>query len=364
MGTDQRYRVGIALHDFALGGTERVAVRLANAWVREGVDVNLFCGQVTGPLADMVDSAVRISAMSPPVPRGRGSCRELGRAIARALIAQPVDMLFIPGNYHWPVVPPVAAMRSGRPRIVVQISAALYKPQRSALRQFLFNRRMAHLLRKADYLIAMSEAAAEQARSIVAGPQVMMIDLPVLDDDMPPPVAVSTGAPVIMGIGRLVPEKGFAELIEAFAWTRTPDAQLVIVGSGPQEHALKALARDRGMADRVSFPGYVADSRPWLDKASLFVLSSWFEGFGAVVIEAMAAGRPVIATDCTPATALFEALPGAGMTVPLRDIHAMAEAIDGMLGKTPPPPENIARIVDRYHIGPVSRRYLHPGSGT
>lgn len=351
-------RIGVLLHDFALGGTERIAVRLANAWAKEGADVTILCGDPNGPLAAMVADTVHIHAMTPTVSRSRGSCRRLGRAVARALKDEPVDMLFIPGNYHWAAVPPIAAIGRGRPRIVAQISAALYKPQRGALRQFFFNRRMAHLLKGVDHLVAMDTVTMEQASAIVQGPALHRIETPALDDDLPPPVPTPAGPPTLIGIGRLVQEKGFADLIDAFAKVRDKTARLIVAGSGPEERALKALARNRGVAERVEFPGYVPDSRPWLDRAALFVLSSWFEGFPAVLIEAMAAGRRVVATDCTPAVTLFQARPGAGRIVPLRDSDDMAAAIDQMLEEPAPSPEDIAAIVNAHRIGLVCRRYL------
>ena len=361
MTSGQHNRIGVLLHDFALGGTERIAVRLANAWANEGADVTILCGDPTGPLAAMVADGVHIRAMTPTISRSRGSCRRLGRAAARTLADEPVDMLFIPGNYHWAAVPPIAAIGTGRPRIVAQISAALYKPQRGPLRQWFFNRRMAHLLKDVDHVVAMDTATMEQARAIVRGPVLHSIETPALDDDVPPPVPVPGGPPTIIGIGRLVPEKGFADLIDAFAKVRDKTARLIIAGSGPEARALRTLSSEKGVADRVEFPGYVPDSRPWLDRADIFVLSSWFEGFPAVLIEAMAAGRRIVATNCTPAVGLFQSVPGAGRTVPLRDPDGMAAVIDELLEAAAPSPDELAAIVNAHRIGRVCMRYLVAG---
>lgn len=350
--------IAIVIHDFALGGTERIALRLARAWADQGARVTIFCGTASGPLASLPGEAVTMVEASPPIPRGRGSRAKLGRAAAVQLEEHPADILFLPGNFHWPVVRHVAALRGSRPRIVAQISAALRKPQRGVIRQWLFDIRMARLLRRADALVAMSDDARSCAATLVDGPRVVTIPTPALDDDSAPPLPFMDGHPILLAVGRLVPEKGFGTLIEAFARCRNRDTRLVIAGSGPDEARLHGLAKRFGVADRVDLPGYVASSRKWLDRARLFILSSWFEGFPAVLVEALAAGRPVVATDCTPAAALLTQHDGAGQVVPTQNVAALAEAIDAMLERTPPDPQALADLVSVHRIGPVASQYL------
>lgn len=350
--------IGVAIHDFSLGGTERVALRLARAWSEKGARVTLFCGDGSGPLADLAGSRVEIVQASPPIMRARGSRRRLGRWIARDLKNHPVDIVFVPGNYHWPVIAPVARLGKAAPHQVAQISAALRKPQRGWLRQWLFDLQMARLLRRADALVAMTDDVATQAKAVVRGPLVTTIPTPALDSAPCPPVPPPTGDRTIVAVGRLVPEKGFGDLIEAFARITTRNVRLVIVGEGPDEARLRGRIAALDLDNRVALPGYVADSRPWLDAANLFVLSSWFEGFPAVLVEALAAGRPVIATGCTPATALLDRLEGAGMVVPIRAPQALAEAIDIMLAKSAPEPQALADLVAGHRIDAVADAYL------
>jgi glycosyltransferase involved in cell wall biosynthesis len=100
----------------------------------------------------------------------------------------------------------------------------------------------------------------------------------------------------IMGVGRLIRQKGFDRLIRAVAALNRPDVRLVLVGEGPDRDALAAQARDAGVT--LLMPGFVRQPMHWLGAADLFVLSSRWEGFGHVIVEAMAAGAPVIAFDC------------------------------------------------------------------
>lgn len=357
-GAERSLSIGIVLHDFSLGGTERIALRLARAWCDRDADVTIFCGAYHGALTTMLDPRINIAAPPTAIARGRGSRRALGRAAAAYFAGHRVDALFIPGNFHWSVVPAIGRMEKGtRPAVIAQVSAALDKPQRGVLRQALFDARMRHLLRHADAIVTLSEVARHQASEIMRGKRTTTIALPALADQSPAPRA-SQPDPVILAAGRLVPEKGFADLIDAFALLRNDAAQLVIVGDGPEATALKARAARNGVAGRVSFPGYVPDIRPWLDKARLFTLSSHFEGYPAVIIEALAAGRPVVATRCTPATADLLTNPSFGRTVPIRDVPALSIAIADMLAAPHAAPETLAGAVEHHRIGPVADAYL------
>lgn len=342
----------IVVHDFALGGTERIAVRLANAWAARGRRVTIFCGAATGPLRALVSDRVVVAAANPPVPRARDTRRALGRAARAYLAGAPHGVTFAPGNYHWRIVPELA----GATRIVAQVSAALGKPQRGRIAQWLFVRRARRLLAGADAITVLTPEHADQARAMLGAKPVTVIPLPALDDAAPAPLAPPPGPPLILGVGRLVPEKGFDLLIRALTRLPDPAARLAIVGEGPDRARLTALAASLGVADRVALAGYVADPRAWLDRARLFVLSSRHEGFPAVVVEALAAGRPVVATACTPAVELVRASGGA--VVPIDDPAALARAIARLLAAPPPDPAALAAQVAPYRIGPVADAYL------
>lgn len=347
--------IGIVLHDFALGGTERIATRLARAWAARGSPVTVFCGSVAGEMRTLLGDWVRVVEASPPIARASGSRLRLARAAARHFAADPVDICFLPGNFHWLIAPALMRLpRAVRPAIVAQVSAALMKPQRNRWQQRVFEARMRWLLRGAASVVALSTAAERQAAAILRRAITRVIALPALDDEPPPPQPAPE-ARSLVAIGRLVPEKGYDTLIEALA--RVDGAALTIVGEGPDRARLEALIAARGLGGRVMLPGYTADPRPWLDAARLAVLPSRFEGYPAVLIEALAAGRPIVATDCTPATAeLIDAR--SGRVVPVDDVPAMAAAIETMLALPPPDPSALAGRVAHHRIGPVAEAYL------
>jgi glycosyltransferase involved in cell wall biosynthesis len=346
--------IGIVLHDFPLGGTERIALRLAKAWCERGVAVTIFAGEKAGPLQDFVPSAARLVEADPPIPRARGSRERLGHAAAAFFAGRPVDGIFVVGNYHWEIVPALARMRD-RPALIVQVSSPLRMTQRGRVRQAFFGRRMRRLLRSADTLVTMGDVHRRQADAIIGRPIATTIPLPALDDT--PPSGPATGK-TVLAAGRLIRQKGFDLLIDAIRRLDDDDARLVIVGSGPEAAALAGQVKEAGLADRVVLTGYRPDIRPLLDDARLFVLPSRFEGYGAVIVEALGAGRPVIATASTPAVDDVLGDSECGMVVPVEDVPALTSALRAMLDRPSPDPARLAAAVSAYHIEAGADAYL------
>jgi len=354
---DEAHKILIVLHDFPLGGTERIAIRLANRWAEMGRQVTLLCGAREGPLAHMIDAKVEVVECDPPIPRGAGSRRALGAATARMAAEHRPDLLFVPGNYMWPVLPAIAGLpREQRPAVVAQIATPLFRHGRGPLQQIAYNRRTRRQFSCVDEAIALSPRMTHNAHRVLGRNITRCIRLPALADEEAP--RTPAAGHLIVAAGRLVKEKGFDVALRAFALLRDPDARLAIVGEGPDRQALQNLAVRLGVADRVVFPGYVPDIRPWLDAARAFLLTSWYEGYAAVIVEALDAGRPVVATDCTPAA--FELLShrGAGAVAPLGDAAALADCLRRVLDDVPPDADRLADAVADYRIGPISLAYL------
>lgn len=134
----------------------------------------------------------------------------------------------------------------------------------------------------------------------------------------------------IIGVGRLEPQKNFPLLIKAFAkfYSSHPDYKLTIYGEGSKRNELESLASSLLPKSAYSFPGRNKDLLNHIKKAKMFVLSSDYEGMPNVLIEAMAMGMPVIATDC-PSGGPAELINNGknGLLVPVNDIDKMAEAM-------------------------------------
>lgn len=138
----------------------------------------------------------------------------------------------------------------------------------------------------------------------------------------------------IVAAGRLCEQKNFTLLIEAFSQVSDEfsDYKLKIYGKGPLESQLKELVDNKGLSDRVEFMGYVDNMPEQLEKASLFVLSSDFEGMPNALMEAMALGLPCVSTDCPCGGPKFLIKDREnGLLVPVNDVEAMSSAIKEML---------------------------------
>ena len=350
-------KILVVLHDLPLGGTERVALRLADAWAKAGHHVTLLCGSATGAQAGLVSDDLELVECSPPIPRGLGSRLRLGLAVAAHLRLNPVDVLFVPGNFHWSIARAVArSLGAARPTIVAQVSSPLFRHGRRGLKQWAFEVGARRRLRDADAIVTLSPQTLPQVDHLLRRRIATAIPLPALDDALEPLCPAS--GKLIVAVGRLAPEKGYDVALKAFAQVRDPEARLAFVGDGPLRGDLEALASSLGVRDRVVFAGYAADVRPWLDRARLLLVSSWHEGFGAVIVEALGRGRPVVATDCTPAVKDLLWSPRHGRVVAPGDVDAMAKALDAQLLAPPAPPRHLAEAVQDYRISPVASAYL------
>ncbi len=193
-------------------------------------------------------------------------------------------------------------------------------------------RLMDRIHRDADRVVSCSRGAADEiAESYSIPDSRMRVAYPAVD--LTEIEAQTTGVlkserPLIAGFGRLVPRKGFDDLLRTFQMVRNQvDAELVIIGDGPERSRLESLARELQIDGAVRFTGYL--DRPFAEiaRAWTFVLPSHWEGFGTVVIEAMACGTTVIATDCPhgPGEIILDGKNG--RLIPMGGINAMTGAI-------------------------------------
>lgn len=206
---------------------------------------------------------------------------------------------------------------------------------------------MRRLYPLADSLVAVSNGgAADLADSLglthdavrtihnpVVTPELMRRAAERLDD----PWLDQNAPPVILTAARLASEKALHVLIDAFARLRAHghEARLAILGEGPERERLVQRIAERGLEPHVKLPGWVDNPYAWMRSSALFVLSSEFEGLPTTLIEAMACGCPVVATDCPGGTG--EILDGGryGSLVPVGDVAALADAMAQTL--TDPP---------------------------
>jgi glycosyltransferase involved in cell wall biosynthesis len=200
---------------------------------------------------------------------------------------------------------------------------------------------MRHSARIADGIIANSQGLGDDILGALAYPKrkLHVIHNPVPVSDIPrlvqepvnePPFDQDT--PIVINVGRLVAQKNQALLLRAFQRVHAQQpACLVFIGDGIMQSELEKTAQTLGIENAVYFLGWRDNPYKYLQRASVFALSSNFEGFPSVLVEAMATGCPVIATDCTYGPAEILGDDRYGILVPPNDETAMATALNKLL---------------------------------
>lgn len=208
---------------------------------------------------------------------------------------------------------------------------------------------LAHLLYpRADNIVAVSKGTARDLAKVIGidPASITCIYNPIVSDALiksasepiEHPWFHDKDIPVVIGIGRLERQKDFGTLITAFSQVRQQTrCRLMILGDGSERDDLTALVDSLGLSEDVALPGFAPNPHAYTAKASLFVLSSRFESLANVVIEAMALGTPVIATDCPSGPA--EALDNGrfGRLVRVEDPDMLADAMLDLLRRPPAP---------------------------
>ncbi|WP_040731726.1 glycosyltransferase [Thiocapsa marina] len=164
--------------------------------------------------------------------------------------------------------------------------------------------------------------------------------------------------PLILGAGELCGRKDFETLLRAFARVRAErPCRLMILGQGRARERLLALAAELGVAENVALPGFVHEPYAFMAHADLFAFTSRWEGLGFVIIEALAVGTPVVATDCPSGPREILQDGRIGPLVPVGDADALAAAMMQTLDA--PPPQTILRDAARpYEIEASTDAYL------
>jgi glycosyltransferase involved in cell wall biosynthesis len=164
--------------------------------------------------------------------------------------------------------------------------------------------------------------------------------------------------PVLLAVGRLVDQKNFSILLKAFALLREKrEAKLIILGEGYLRPDLEKLTEELGLRNDVDMPGFDINPLKYYKICSVFVLSSRLEGLAGVVIEALACGCPIVATDCPSGPAEILENGKYGLLVPVGDPKAMAEAMSKALDM-PHDPEPLIERAKEFSVEKAVSNYL------
>lgn len=332
------------------GGNEKWLWQLARGLEARGHRVILSC-----PPGSPVRRRAEAAGMAATSARPAGALDPVSAMrFARLLKRESPDALLLTswGKLFWGGW---AARRAGVGRVVMRLGIVRPPPRRGATRSALQRYVHAMIVNAPEIRdLWMHEApwfSADEVHVVLNAVEPSPSAGGVLRSEL----GVAPDTPLILGVGHLFARKGFDLLIDAFARIPNGAARLVIVGSGPEEPALRARASARGVADRVHLLGARSDVSRILADCDLFVLSSRNEGMANVMLEAMAAGVPVVATEVSGVrTALGEVdgRPAAGWIVRPEDAASLAEGITAALSAAKDRPAERARRVAeaRYRI--------------
>jgi glycosyltransferase involved in cell wall biosynthesis len=392
--------LALFIRDFGAGGVQRTSLTLAGALAKRGHRVDLVVCQAEGPLRQGAPRDVRVIELQPD---RRWRARILTLAADPAGVAQLVRPILL----RWktprdlPYLPDLAAyLRREQPdallaatpylnlmavwaRRLAHARARVLVSERNNLSFRIENkpqqRSLPPLLRRtyamADVIVAVSDAVGDDLASTTGLPRdsIATIYNPVVPSDVSErarepidhPWFVPGAAPVVLAVGRFTPTKDFPTLLRAFARVRTVlNAKLMILGEGKnaEESAerrleLIALATELGVAEDVSMPGFVDNPFAYMARASVFVLSSLWEGFGNVLVEALACGCPVVSTDSPDGPGEILDRGRYGRLVPVGDHGAMAEAILATL-RAPPDPDVLRSRAAMFSVDRAVESYI------
>lgn len=334
--------IAIVLHDLRGGGAERAVLRLARGMAAAGRQIELILVRGEGAYLGDIPPTVGLKVLDKPrVSQAIGALAgHLRRTRPRAVLSALTHMNLAT----------VAAARLSRVpmRLVLSERNQISAKAREAAGtwQRLVYCAVPHVYRAADAIVAVSGGVAADLAKFggLSKKKISVIHNPVFDTDVETrarapvmhPWFEQKGPPIILAAGRLHRQKGFDVLLEAFAIARGEvDCRLVILGEGPERATLMATAERLGLAYDIDMPGFSDNPFPLMRRAGAFVLSSRWEGFPNALVEAMACGAPVIATDCPSGPR--EILRGGryGTLIPPENAQALGRALIASLTARP-----------------------------
>jgi glycosyltransferase involved in cell wall biosynthesis len=357
-------KISIVLPDLRGGGAEKLHVHLAEDWIAKGLAVEFILMRAVGQLHSGLSSS--ISVLDLRASRIRNAILPLRRHLRRS----DTDVLLAA---MWPLTSAaiVAWHLSGRrSRIFVsdhnQLSLSAIREMRTSSAFLRASMRLTYPL--ADGVIAVSHGVKKDLCQLggLNPSQVQVIWNPAAVRGSSVPTSSVERERIwgdgfthhILSVGNLKPQKDHESLLRAFA--QLPSSirpKLIILGDGPLRERLGALIVELGLAGRVEILGFVSDPFPWFRSADLFVLSSRWEGFGNVLVEALECGLPIVSTDCPSGPAEILDRGRYGMLVPVGDVQSLARAITRSLGAAPDRDRLISRSQE-FSIQKISEQYL------
>lgn len=320
------------------GGIARVFFNLMQTMLDDGIEVHLFLDNSSGNLYSHIPEGVKVFF-------GKGSVKKSFWAF-RGYLQEHKPKAIITAHAHVNiasiVIKKLAFVSS---KLIATIHTATSRDDKAGKPLVKgFNTIISRLIYPlADEIVAVSDAVADDLAKYLKmdRSRIKTIYNPVVTKALLEKASIKAkhkyfdlGVPVLVSVGRLSEQKDFPNLIKAFAKVKKRiDARLIILGEGEDRSVLENLISELNLTEFVDLPGFVDNPYAFMAAADLFVSSSAWEGLPTVLIEAMAAGTNVVATDCPGGTGEILAGGRYGTMVPINNSQALAEAIINALAK-------------------------------
>ena len=368
-GQGRRLKVTFAIPSLAGGGAERVAVQVLNALDGERWDRSIFLFERSGPYLADLSPAIRLRVAPARSRLGRW------RALRHFVRTERPDVIVAFLSYLSVLTAARAAAVGTRVVFAVGTPMSAFLADDDYRWSRPWNRRLLTAAMRvgcaaADLIVATSRGVADDLVASFGGRPGRMrvvnnpVDVAAVASAAREPIdeidAARWRPPVIVAAGRLAEAKNYPLLIEAFAILRQRlPASLFILGQGDQEAAVRALIAARGLGGCVHLCGFRRNPWSYMARADIFALTSRYEGFGNVLVEAMACGVPVVAT-ASPGTREVVTSGADGLLVEHHDPEAFAAALarvldDATLRRCMA--EAAGRHAERYRTESVARAY-------
>lgn len=331
-------RVLTFLHSFEPGGVERIALRLVRQWRALNIDAPLFVGRTDGDMRD--DVGAGLDFISPPPAGSRVAKMEtlwMIWTLPKVVRKLRPDVLFCAGNTY-AVVAVALKVLLGRscPPILLKVSNDLDRHDQPRWFRVFYRLWLRAQGRLIDHFIGMETPMRDEIRDSlgVSTDRITIIPDPALSRPLIERLRASrravqgrcTGRRFVC-VGRLTSQKNITLMLRAFGHGAGEGDTLTVIGDGPERAKLEGLARGLGLERQVCFRGYVPEPATLLPSFDVLLLSSNYEGVPAVILEALAAGISIVATDCSRSMATLLGDGAMGELVAVGDEQGFADAI-------------------------------------
>ena len=295
--------VAFFMHDFSGGGVEAMRMNLAAALVALGYEVSIIVVNSSGPVKTRVPTSVKVIDLQST------SFLQTVVRLRRYVLNHHPDILISSLDHN--NIAALCTRIQARPKtqIVICQHNALSEEVSLGWRYRLVPLCYWALQSYASAVVAVSDGVANDLieTAHLRRDRIRVIFNPVIDGRFlaqvaappPHPWLSQTDVPVFVFVGRLTLQKDPVALVLAFSqYLKTKPAKLILIGEGELREDINRLIQNEGLAAHVFLAGYVEEPACWISRATALVLTSRYEGFGNVLVEALACGTPVIATDC------------------------------------------------------------------